>query len=383
MKRQLMLATLGVAAGIGGMAVAGLLLRGGKTASRPEAPAGQTSPAAADAGATQGAPASASDPKAKEIYERLARAEEKLTSGRILIDVEQRSTRLPPAGGTPGSPEAVESARVMLKALQPEQRRERIVYDGERLFRETTQLAPDGKVRRKGTGVTDGKLPRFLNEEGKERVAVIGDMPVPDPALQLTLGRASDYFRETVWTGAEETSEGTVLTGTMGSSRVAATVGGNPLRVRKIERQEEGSTPQGPATRVFEVQLTYGGDSLVPKLVEEFLYIRGSINAAAETRLAVQKSEVNVKPASSEFALRIPAGTPVVDQRVDPPVEYVYTGTELSMAELSRKQAEQEAKRVGVGKPAPDWSLKTLDGGSVNAKDYLGKVIFLTWFASW
>ena len=41
------------------------------------------------------------------------------------------------------------------------------------------------------------------------------------------------------------------------------------------------------------------------------------------------------------------------------------------------------ANSLVVGKPAPGLVLHTLDGGSINSRDLLGKVVILTFWATW
>ncbi len=38
---------------------------------------------------------------------------------------------------------------------------------------------------------------------------------------------------------------------------------------------------------------------------------------------------------------------------------------------------------IAIGSPAPDFTLKTLDGGQVRLSDYAGRPVFLNFWASW
>ena len=50
---------------------------------------------------------------------------------------------------------------------------------------------------------------------------------------------------------------------------------------------------------------------------------------------------------------------------------------------ILRMREQQAGNAAKVGKAAPDWELKTLEGKSTKLSDYRGKVVVLTWFASW
>jgi peroxiredoxin len=49
----------------------------------------------------------------------------------------------------------------------------------------------------------------------------------------------------------------------------------------------------------------------------------------------------------------------------------------------SAKSATVTHERVGIGKPAPDFRLPTVDGRTVSLSHYRGRPVVLTFFASW
>ena len=44
---------------------------------------------------------------------------------------------------------------------------------------------------------------------------------------------------------------------------------------------------------------------------------------------------------------------------------------------------EEEGSEIGVGKLAPDFTLKNLEGEEVSLSDYRGKIVFLNFWATW
>ena len=49
----------------------------------------------------------------------------------------------------------------------------------------------------------------------------------------------------------------------------------------------------------------------------------------------------------------------------------------------SNQPAQNTAGQIAVGKEAPDFTLKSMDGKTVKLSDYKGKKVYLKFWASW
>ena len=97
----------------------------------------------------------------------------------------------------------------------------------------------------------------------------------------------------------------------------------------------------------------------------------------------VEGAEVNPAVKPDELVIAVPTSTKITDARFDPPLHYVQGEKELTMAELKAMHDKSVGGAAKVGSPAPGWELKTLDGTPARLEDFRGKVVLLTWFASW
>jgi thiol-disulfide isomerase/thioredoxin len=81
--------------------------------------------------------------------------------------------------------------------------------------------------------------------------------------------------------------------------------------------------------------------------------------------------------------------TPGVDGRFRFEIRNLNPNAVLSIEDFSLAASgewtlvDEDARNIGVGAPAPAWTLDTADGGSLSLDDLRGEVVVLDFFASW
>ena len=119
----------------------------------------------------------------------------------------------------------------------------------------------------------------------------------------------------------------------------------------------------------------------------------GERTQVTEHDLRVETVRLGVPVPEAELAIAVPRGALVTDVRGEVPILYNLTDRELSLAEVRARAALKLAQRgrealtpeggAAIGQPAPTFELKDLDGRPLRLGDHRGRVILLTWFASW
>lgn len=61
----------------------------------------------------------------------------------------------------------------------------------------------------------------------------------------------------------------------------------------------------------------------------------------------------------------------------------VISKMELNLGNLEFSMGPSEARGIPTGEPAPDFTLKNLDGKTVRLTDYRGKVVLIDFWATW
>lgn len=357
-------------------AAATLALLGVSAAAAPK-------PAAKPAAKPTAKPAAALTPTA--VIARLVKDEARVTSGRLSIHFAERRAEL--AEGT--KPAAVRGE--MEKTPIASQRRDYLLFSGKTWKRDATFMDAQGDTSAHLVVGVDGKgVGRALQEMGRaetmQRAATIGDQPEQTAADRLLVMRSADLLEGYEWKSAKAAAGTITLTGTRGIDKVTAIVRTTPrYALEKLTMGGKLETPQGEVNRGQEIKATYtiGKAGLELKGIEHFTYFTGALNRGFLNKYKIEGTQLNVPIRPDELAVSIPEGTPVSDARVDPPVRYKQGSQELTEVQLQELQANQGAKQAQVNKPAPEFELKTLDGKSAKLSDQKGKVVLLTWFASW
>ena len=157
------------------------------------------------------------------------------------------------------------------------------------------------------------------------------------------------------------------------------------IALEKLSVVASLTTPVGETRRTQQHSATYALEkgALVLKSVETLDYALKPINKGMQTLHKVEGAQQNVPVPDTELAIAMPAGTKISDGRLDRPVRYVQGEQDLTLAELQALVEKKAANGAKVGAAAPSWALKGLDGKAYKPDDYRGKVVLLTWFASW
>jgi hypothetical protein len=93
----------------------------------------------------------------------------------------------------------------------------------------------------------------------------------------------------------------------------------------------------------------------------------------------VREARLNVALPDATFAFRMPRGTFVQDNRVNPPL--VYREGITIPQQVQRQQQKRSALRIG--QPAPEFELTSLSGEMIRLADLRGRVVVLNMFALW
>jgi peroxiredoxin len=322
------------------------------------------------------------DPAA--ILARLKKDEARVTGGRLSLLVISRQGELPE--GARGEA-AWEAGRKLSVSAQT---REYFVHSGSSWRRDITVMDATGNVTNHFLLGIRGKEPRILQETGHgdqaQRNGTIGLEPQQNAADRLLLSRGADLLEEIVWKTATQKGPQLVLTGTRGGERLTMHLRTTPAyAIERLVSEETVVTPVGKLARGQELVATYNVEKglLAPKTVQHLIYIGAPRNQVIHASYKVEGAQLNAPIPPDELAVAFPQGTAVTDRRVDPPARYQQGERDLTLAELKAVQEQQGGTTARVGKPSPAWSAKTLDGKTAKLADYRGRVVVMTWFASW
>ena len=339
--------------------------------------------AAAAAKPAPKAPAGAKqDPAA--IIARLKKDEAKVTGGRLSLHVVSRQGELPE--GARGAA-AWEAGRKLSVSAQT---REYFVHSGASWKRDITIMDATGNVTSHYLLGIRNKEPRILQETGHgadaQHTGTVGLEPEQNAADRLLLNRGADLLEEIVWKTAVQKGPQLVLTGTRGDERLTLQLRTTPAyAIERLTTEEAVTTPVGKMTRGQELVATYAPDKslLAPKTVEHLIYIGSPRNQVVLATYKVEGAQLNTPLAPDDLTVAFPQGTAVTDRRVDPPARYQQGEKDLTLAEVKALQDQGAGTTARVGKASPAWTAKTLDGKTAKLADYKGRVVLMTWFASW
>jgi peroxiredoxin len=312
---------------------------------------------------------------------RLKKDEARVQSGRLSLHVVSRQGDLPPNSGTAAAWAAGKKHSVAA------QTREYFVFSATGWKRDITVMDSQGNVSAHYVMAVGKEAPRILEETGHgdqaKRSGTIGVEPRQNAADRLLLCRGSDLLEDVVWKSGKK--EGTILalTGTRGDERVTVRLRTTPhYAVERLLSEETVETPVGKVSRGQELIAEYAPEKgfLAPKSLQHLIYIGDPQSQVLLTAYKVEGAQLNPTLKADELRLPFSQGLTITDRRVDPPARYPQGEKDLTLAEVQALQANSVA---AVGKPSPDWESKTLDGKTAKLRDYRGRVVLLTWFASW
>lgn len=311
---------------------------------------------------------------------RLKADEAAIKSGRLTLLVTLRRGE-PPAGTKPAT-----ARDAALKAPLIGQSREYVVFSGANWKREATVMSPQGEPQgRVLVGFRD-KVGRTYREQGGEKAGAVGLKPTLGAPESVLLSRSTTLLDGVTWTSAKWNGSQLVLSGKRETAQVTLALRTTPrYAVERMTLSQQSTTPSGAVSHGEEIRAAYetAGGGLVLKSLEASQYAIGAVNELGLAAYKVEGAQLNEAVKPEELEIAFPMGTQVVDRRVDPPASYLFDGRELTLAEARALSERAASNTARVGKPAPEWELKTLDGKSAKLADYRGKVVLLTWFASW
>jgi peroxiredoxin len=320
---------------------------------------------------------------AAAVLAKLKKDDQAVKTGRVTLLALQRTADLP--DGTKGPKAAREEVS---KAPLGAQRREYLVFSGADYKRDITVMDRTGNVETQVLLGERAKVGRIIQSTGHAaqatRQAVIGVTAEQNAADRVLFNRGSDLLDGVKWKSVKPLGKQLELNGARGDERVTLTLRTTPTyAIDKLAVSETVSTPAGSATRGQELAVVYAGVKPALKSVEHLIYLTGAINRAALTTYKVEGIQHNQAIGADELSVAIPAGTKVLDRRVEPPARYAQGEKDLTLAEVKALSENAGATKPKVGKAAPDWELKTLDGKALKVSGHKGRVVLLTWFACW
>jgi peroxiredoxin len=235
---------------------------------------------------------------------------------------------------------------------------------------------------------SQARLQRLLQEAGHgeaaDRQGTVGIEIAQNGADAFLFQKSSELLSGVAWKSVKPGAGVVTLSGTRGDEELAVTIRTAPTyAIQKFSVTQSVVTPQGQATRGQEVVATYEPGKPALKTLEHLIFLTGALNRAAFSQYRMEGVQVNPAVAEHELAFSFPAGTKVTDRRFDPPLRYTQGDHDLTLAELKALSEKQVGGFAKVGSPAPDWELKALDGKQVKLSGLRGKVVLLSWFASW
>lgn len=322
-------------------------------------------------------------PTAASVIARLKKDEAAVKSARLSYVSLHRRADLPESARGPAGARAA-----ITKEPVSSQRREYLVLSPRGWKRDVTVMDAQGNVQNHYVMGFQENLQRLLQETGHaestRREGTVGIEFARDAADAFLFHQSADLLAGVTWNSVRPGAGVVSLSGTRGDEEVAVTIRTTPAyAIQKFFVTQSLSTPRGQTTRGQEVVVTYEPGKRDLKTLEHLIFLTGAVNRAAFSHYKMEGVQMNQAVGAHELAFSFPAGTKVTDRRFDPPLRYTQGDTDLTPAELkalAEKKAEAFAK---VGSEAPDWELKALDGKQVRLSGLKGKVVLLTWFASW
>jgi hypothetical protein len=329
----------------------------------------------------QSAAAKPGNPQAEAVLARLKKDEAAVRSGRLSLLMVRREGEIPADAAGPAASAAIQKRPITQK------RREYLLFSGANWRRNVTVTDAQGNVAGEFfLSVNDG-LGRMLQKEGhgddQKVAATVGEPPPRNAAELLLASRGAELLQDVEWTAVKRAATHAELTGTRGEERISVTVRNAPrAAIDRITLTRPQETEQGVVTRTQEVRVTYeaSGSGLAPKAIDDLLYVGKPLNRGMLVRHTVEGAQINAAVEEHELHVDIPKGTRIVDTRFEPPFRYPQGDKDLTLAEV---KVLREQSVAAVGRMAPDWELKTLEEKTAKLSDYRGKVVLLTWFASW
>jgi len=323
-------------------------------------------------------------PSPATLVAALEKAESSLKSGRVSVSVVRRRGK----AAKNAAPAALREAGT--KGAVHSQRREYLVWSGADWRQDITVMDSTGNPTMQFNMGVQGKTGRVLQATGTsdmaERRATVGIDPRQTLTTEFFTGKSAAWLRGIRWTGAKKTGDRVTLTGAQGDARCTVVLRTTPrVAIESLVRTEKVVTPIAEVNTYHEFKASYAVENgtLVPKSVDQIQYPAEELDEVVLTRYTVEGARLNDPVGAQDLTIALPAGTRVVDNRFDPPLRYVRGESELTQAELKALHERQTSTVAKVGRPAPEWEVKTLEGKTAKLSDYRGKVVLLTWFASW
>jgi peroxiredoxin len=352
------------------LAVAALCLTGASAA--PKKPAAKP----------KTAPAVALDPNA--VIARLQKDQAKITAGRLSLHAVTRKGELPEKATVAT---AWERARTHPIAAQS---RDYFIFSSAGWKRDITTMDGQSNPTAHYLLGVGKEAPRILEETGHadqaKRIGTIGLEPQQNAADRLLMGRGADLLEGAKWKTAKKQGAGLVVTGERGDERLTVHLRTAPYySIERLLSEEKLLTPVGNVSRGQELIIQHNLEKglLAPKSIQHLIYVGEPQNQVLYANYKVEGAQLNSALKPDELRVEFPQGTAITDRRVDPPLRYNQGEKDLTLAELKAMVDAKSETSAQVGKPAPNWEVKSLDGKTVKNADYKGRVLLLTWFASW
>lgn len=342
-----------------------------------------TGSAAAPKKAPAAKPAAAAVDPATAVA-RLKKDEARVLSGRLSLHVVSRQGELPPNAKAAAALAAGKAHPVSA------QTRDYFVFSPAGWKRDITVMdAQNNTTGHYLMGVGKG-FARILEETGHaeatKRIGTIGLEPQQNAADRLLLLRGGDLLEDVTWKSAKKQGTQLVVTGVRGEERLTLHLRTSPsYAVERLLSEETVVTPVGKVSRGQELLAEYVVEKgvLAPKTIQHLIFVGEPRNQVLFASYKVEGAQLNPTLKDDELVVPFPQGTAVTDRRADPPLRYAQGEKDLSLADLKALQETQATGAATVGKASPDWEVKTLDGKTAKLKDYRGRVVLMTWFASW
>ena len=342
---------------------------------------GAAAPAKGKTAAAKPAPGAALDPA--QVVAQLRKDETALRTARLTVRAVRKQGPVP--AGAKG--QAVWDAAGKLPT--DSQRRESLIVSGASWKRDVTVLDEQGAPAAHFVAGVVRRNGRMLQESGhgdkKTASGVLGmDLGEDDHALLVTPG--TDLLQGIKWKAAKRMGSQILLTGMQDTTPVTAALRTSPhYALERLSAEETLVTPQGKLQRGSLVRVSYDttNGQLTPKTLERVDYATPPIGQLMFTSYTVESAQANTPVTDAELEIAFPSGIKIVDRRVDPPARYAQGDKDLTLDEVKALSQKQAANAAKVGAPAPGIELKTVAGDTAKLSDQKGKVVLLTFFASW